>query len=217
MPHCGRGTPRDTFRGDRSHAPRRHGPPPRRRTAVLRRSDASGRAGLRGSGRTAEARTVTRLVRALLALAVVPALVLTAAPAAAAPVQPRGLPAPVDDAYETRIVQLVNAERAAVGLRRLVVSTCADRAAQDWSARMVRTSVFAHRPSLGTLLGSCRASAVGENIASGSISADRMMAMWMASPGHRANVLDPRFTHVGVAAARTATGRTYGTQVFLRQ
>jgi uncharacterized protein YkwD len=81
---------------------------------------------------------------------------------------------------------------------------------------MARTSVFAHRPSLGTVMTGCRASGVGENIAAGAVSADEMMAMWMRSPGHRANILNSRFTHIGVAAATTASGRTYGTQNFLR-
>ena len=125
-------------------------------------------------------------------------------------------PAPLDDAYETRIVQLVNAERVAAGLPRLAVAPCADRFAEDWSATMARTGAFAHRPSLGTLLSACRASAVGENIAYGTVSADQMMAMWMQSPGHRANILSSRFTHLGVGAVQTASGRTYGTQNFLR-
>lgn len=124
--------------------------------------------------------------------------------------------APLDDAYEARIVALVNAERVAAGLPRLAVSSCADRYAEEWSATMARTSVFEHRPSLRTVLTACRASAVAENIAYGAVSADQMMAMWMRSPGHRANVLSSRFTHLGVAAARTATGRVYGTQQFLR-
>ena len=63
----------------------------------------------------------------------------------------------------------------------------------------------------------CRASRVGENIAYGTVSADQMVAMWMRSPGHRANILSSHFTHLGVAAATTATGRTYGTQNFLRR
>jgi uncharacterized protein YkwD len=123
---------------------------------------------------------------------------------------------PVDDAYETRIVQLVNAARTSARLPRLAVSTCADRYAEDWSATMARTSVFAHRPSLGPVLTACRAKLVGENIAYGNVSAEKMMDMWMKSAGHRANVLDPRFTHIGVGTAVTAAGRTYGTQNFLR-
>lgn len=158
---------------------------------------------------------MTRLAHALLALVAAPLIAIPASPAAAAPV-PTPAPAAVDDAYETRIVQLVNAQRAAAGLPRLTVSTCADRFAEGWSATMARTSVFAHRPALRTVMTGCRASGVGENIAYGAVSADRMMSMWMRSPGHRANILSSRFTHIGVAAARTATGRTYGTQNFLR-
>ncbi len=159
----------------------------------------------------------TLLTRTLLALAVLSALAVTASPAAAAPARLAAVAAaPVDDAYEARVVQLVNAHRAAAGLRPLRVSTCADRYAEDWSATMVRTGAFAHRPSLKTVLTACRARSVGENIAYGAVSADQMVAMWMRSPGHRANILSSSFTHIGVGAARTSGGRTYGTQNFLR-
>ena len=134
----------------------------------------------------------------------------TAAPA------PAPAPVPLDDAYEARIVQLVNAHRAAAGLGPLAVSACADRFAEDWSATMARTGAFAHRSDLGSLLSSCSASLVGENIAYGNLTADEMMRMWMDSPGHRANILSTRYTHVGVGAATTAAGRVYGTQNFLR-
>jgi len=171
-----------------------------------------------GSGQEAGAHTVTirnpvgRRRPALLVdrVSFVPSL----ARVVAAPTVPA--PAPVDDAYETRIVQLVNAHRAAAGLAPLRVSACADRYAEDWSATMARTGSFQHRPSLGSVMTACRAVAVGENIASGYVTADRMVAMWMASAGHRANILSSRFTHLGVGAARTASGRTYGTQNFLR-
>ena len=123
--------------------------------------------------------------------------------------------APLDDAFETRVVQLVNVHRTAAGLPRLAVSACADRWAEEWSATMARTKAFQHRPDLRAVMTSCRASAVGENIAYGTVSADQMMAMWMRSPGHRANILSSRFTHIGVGAT-TVGGRTYGTQNFLR-
>ncbi len=172
-----------------------------------------------GAGHSAGAHTVTITNptgprrRALLVdrVGFVPALPRAITPSPSTPP-----PAPVDDAYEARIVELVNAERTAARMPRLTVSTCADRSAEEWSATMARTSVFAHRPSLGTVMTGCRASAVGENIAYGAVSADRMMAMWMASAGHRANILSSRFTHIGVGAVRTAPGRTYGTQNFLR-
>jgi len=39
-----------------------------------------------------------------------------------------------------------------------------------------------------------------ENIARGGVSADRIVAAWMASPGHRTNILDGRLTKIGVDA-----------------
>jgi uncharacterized protein YkwD len=80
---------------------------------------------------------------------------------------------------------------------------------------MASSGALAHRPDLGSLLHSCSASRVGENIAYGNVSADQMVAMWMSSPGHRANILRPEFTHLGVGVARTGSGRVYGTQDFL--
>lgn len=181
-----------------------------RRLAVLRLPGRAWRDHAVGSGHTAGAHTITITNPSRR-----PALLVDRAVFVAA--RPRALAqAPVDDAYEARIVQLVNGARATAGLPRLSVSTCADRFAEDWSATMVRTSAFTHRPSLRTVLSACRARAVGENIAYGAVSADRMMAMWMRSPGHRANILSSRFTHIGVGAARTPAGRTYGTQNFLR-
>ncbi|HBP62693.1 MAG TPA: hypothetical protein DD730_00115, partial [Desulfosporosinus sp.] len=56
----------------------------------------------------------------------------------------------------------------------------------------------------------------GENI-SGNKSVSGSMAALMLSPGHRANILDPRFTHVGVGIAYgSAYGNLY-VQEFLQQ
>ncbi len=55
--------------------------------------------------------------------------------------------------------------------------------------------------------------AAGENISAGYSTLDDVLAAWLASPGHRRNLLDPRFTEFGIAAARVSGGRTsrYGT------
>lgn len=56
----------------------------------------------------------------------------------------------------------------------------------------------------------------GENI-SGNKSVAGSMAALMLSPGHRANILDPRFTHVGVGIAYgSAYGNLY-VQEFLQE
>lgn len=64
-------------------------------------------------------------------------------------------------------------------------------------------------------MSSCGARGVAENVAFGNISAAQMVANGMGSAGHRANILNPALTHLGVGAIQRADGRWYGTQVFL--
>jgi uncharacterized protein YkwD len=116
-------------------------------------------------------------------------------------------------AYVNRIVVLVNAQRAAHGLRPLIVSPCATRYAAPWSTHMAATNTLVHQ-SLYPLL-RCPSQGAGENIAYGNVTADQMMTMWMNSAGHRANILNPRFTRIGVGAVRTTSGRWWGTQDFV--
>jgi uncharacterized protein YkwD len=115
--------------------------------------------------------------------------------------------------YVNRIVALVNAQRAAHGMRALIVSPCATRYAAPWSTHMAATGTLVHQ-SLAPIL-RCPAQAAGENIAYGTMTADQLMAMWMNSAGHRANILNPRFTRIGVGAVRTTTGRWWATQDFV--
>ena len=53
----------------------------------------------------------------------------------------------------------------------------------------------------------------GENVAAGYGSASSVIDAWMGSSGHRANILNPGFTHVGVAVAYSASGTPYWTMV----
>ena len=117
-------------------------------------------------------------------------------------------------AYEDEVFRLVNVERSKAGLRPLLRSTCADGYARTWSQSMARTGTFAHQ-SLTPIMSGCRARGAGENIGYGNVTPAQMMTMWMNSPGHRANVLRASFTHLGVGAAVTSTGRWYVTQDFL--
>jgi uncharacterized protein YkwD len=139
--------------------------------------------------------------------------VATGLPSAQASVVAVPVGSPAATAYVHRIVALVNAQRAAHGLRPLAVSPCATHYAAPWSTHMARTDTLVHQ-SLSPLL-RCPARAAGENIAYGNVSADQMMAMWMNSPGHRANILNPSFTRIGVAAVRTTSGRWWATQDFV--
>jgi uncharacterized protein YkwD len=102
-------------------------------------------------------------------------------------------------AYEARILTLLNGERAKAHLRPVAMIGCADGYANSWAATMARTGNFAHQ-SLTPIMRACAATRAGENIAYGNVSADQMMTMWMNSPGHRANILNPNYTHVGIGA-----------------
>lgn len=54
----------------------------------------------------------------------------------------------------------------------------------------------------------------GENAAMGQADAASVMADWMSSPGHRANILDPKFTRLGCGRATSKDLKTYWFIVF---
>jgi uncharacterized protein YkwD len=54
---------------------------------------------------------------------------------------------------------------------------------------------------------------VGYQYGSGDL-ANRMVEWWKNSDGHRANMLNPQFTEIGVGAARSKSGKYYYCQVF---
>jgi len=126
-------------------------------------------------------------------LALGPAIIVSAPSAEAAP------SAATVARYEARVIWRINVVRAAYHRGRLYGASCPDRYAEGWAAYLSRTHRFYHR-SMYTILYGCRASRVAENLARGSGSADQMVAAWMASPGHRRNILDGRLTRIGVGA-----------------
>lgn len=97
-------------------------------------------------------------------------------------------------------------------------------AAQVHSSDMARQSYFSHQGKDGSEVADravhagYRWSGIGENIAAGQRSADEVMAGWLASPGHCANIMDRWFTEMGSAYALGGGGRDnnhpYWTQVF---
>lgn len=116
--------------------------------------------------------------------------------------------------YADRVLALTNAERTSRGLRALTFSSCAGGFADRWATSLAATGLLSHQ-SLSPILSTCAARSVGENVAFGNVSAQTLVQMWMDSPGHRANILNAGFTHLGVGDTTTSTGRVYGVQVFL--
>jgi uncharacterized protein YkwD len=101
------------------------------------------------------------------------------------------------NSYEVRVVQAVNAQRAAHGLRALSYRSCPDRYAESLATKL-RTSSTIYHQSMGSVLNGCSATRASENIARARTSASGVVRMWMNSSGHRANILDPRVTQIGV-------------------
>jgi uncharacterized protein YkwD len=96
------------------------------------------------------------------------------------------------------------------------------QAALEHSRDMAKKDYFSHRAPGGSLA-SDRASRagyrwqqIGENIAAGQGSAEQVVAGWLASPGHCANIMNPGFTEMGAAYATSkgSAAGSYWTQVF---
>jgi uncharacterized protein YkwD len=106
----------------------------------------------------------------------------------------------------TTLLRAVNHTRAAYGLRPLRLDTNLGRAARAHSAEMLRTNVFSHGDFHGRMVAfHVRGPQAGENLAWGNgryAEASTMIAEWLASPEHRANLLRPGWTRIGIGIAR---------------
>ena len=131
--------------------------------------------------------------------------------------------APQDAADVTaRVLELTNAERQKAGLAPLAASAQLANAAQTYSQVLAATGCFEHTcgpvPNFGdrdAQAGYTGWTAIGENIAAGYPSPEAVVAGWMASPGHRANILSPKYTELGVGVVTGAGSLgTYWTQEF---
>ncbi|AOE83994.1 CAP domain-containing protein [Pseudomonas sp. TCU-HL1] len=91
--------------------------------------------------------------------------------------------------------------------RPLTWSAALGTAAQRHSRSMAERDYFSHNDPNGdspfdrAQAAGYRGRQVGENIAAGQGSPRAAMDSWLASPGHCANLMNPRFTHVGAAYA----------------
>lgn len=121
---------------------------------------------------------------------------------------------------EAEVITLTNAERARAGLRPLAADPHLHSAARAHCADMAARAFYSHTSPEGgqpwdraAAAGSTRRS-IGENIACGQRSPAEVVDGWMNSPGHRANILKPQFTHIGAGFAGGGPAGTYWTQLF---
>ncbi|MFE6967238.1 CAP domain-containing protein [Agromyces sp. NPDC057679] len=101
---------------------------------------------------------------------------------------------------EDEVFSIVNQHRANAGLRNLIRDPTLDAVAREWAEYMTRTGNFDHSSNdwrAARIPGGWQTN--GENIAEGFGTAGSVMEAWMASPGHRQNILQPVYTRVGIA------------------
>ena len=107
---------------------------------------------------------------------------------------------------ERSLLSVVNDVRGDHGLRPLKVDPALARVARSYSVTLIRTDVFTHGAMFERLARSgARGPAFGENLAWGTgpyASARHIVANWMASPAHRANLLRPGWNRIGLGAVK---------------
>lgn len=121
-------------------------------------------------------------------------------------------------AYEQEVIRLVNAIRAENGLKPLSYDWELARVARYKSQDMKDNRYFSHTsPIYGSPFQMIRDFGIsfksaGENIAKGYATPQAVVHGWMNSSGHRANILNPAYTRIGVGYV---AGGNYWTQMFI--
>ncbi|WJE72060.1 CAP domain-containing protein [Bacillus albus] len=120
--------------------------------------------------------------------------------------------------FEQRVVELTNAERTKQGLPALKIDTELSKVARIKSEDMQKNNYFDHNsPTYGSPFDMYKKfgisyTSAGENIAQGQRTPEEVVQAWMNSAGHRANILNNGFTHIGVGYVESGN---YWTQQFI--
>lgn len=121
-------------------------------------------------------------------------------------------------AYEQKVLELTNQERAKNGVPALTLDVELSKVARTKSADMKAKGYFDHNsPTYGSPFDMMKQFGItyksaGENIAMGQRTPEEVVTAWMNSEGHRKNILNASYTHLGVGYV--ADGN-YWTQMFI--
>ena len=117
------------------------------------------------------------------------------------------------------MLTMVNLERKAAGLGSVSECFALNQSALAHSQDMFARDFFAHtnpddespsdRIRLTGYLNKSKSWRTGENIAIGFVDVDSVMAGWMNSPGHRANILSSKFIHLGLGISSLRSESIY--------
>lgn len=120
------------------------------------------------------------------------------------------------------LVQLTNSARREAGLRPLRLDPQLSRMAMWFARHMATTRRYAHEDVRGRGLEARMADfglpwvSIGENIAKGFPTPERVFQGWMESKGHHSNLMNPAFDAIGIGIGVDREGRRYWVQDFLQ-
>ncbi|SDI21338.1 CAP domain-containing protein [Alteribacillus bidgolensis] len=123
--------------------------------------------------------------------------------------------------FEQEVIRLTNEEREKQGLQPLEPYSELSDVARDKSEDMRDAGYFSHNsPNYGSPFDMMDTYGIeyqgaGENIAAGQQSPEQVVEGWMNSEGHRENILNGSFTHIGVGHAEGGSYGNYWTQMFV--
>mgnify|MGYP002585686186 FL=1 len=122
---------------------------------------------------------------------------------------------------QLEVLNLVNKERKANGLKPLTLNKELSNVANIKSRDMIEKGYFDHTsPTYGSPFDMMKKfnisyNTAGENIAMGQKTPSEVMNSWMNSSGHRANILNSTYTELGVGIQKDSNGTIYWTQMFI--
>jgi len=120
---------------------------------------------------------------------------------------------------ELELLDLVNAYRVENGLNALQIIQHVSYKSEEHNNYMITTNTVSHdnfssrKANLEQVVGAVR---VGENVAYGFSTPQATLNAWIASEGHRVNLLG-NYTHYGLSIRENADGRKYYTNIFVKK
>lgn len=140
-----------------------------------------------------------------------------------APAKPSLPPVPAgNSALQSAVLAEVNKERANAGVPALKLHTGVQNVALIKAKDMADNNYFGHdSPTFGgpnKMLDMAGISyrALGENLVAVANTPEMIVAKWMASPGHKANMLSDSYTHTGIGIYSGGSYGLYTVQIFIR-
>jgi uncharacterized protein YkwD len=115
-------------------------------------------------------------------------------------------------------MDLINTYRVSVGLKALIKTNYISYKAEEHNKYMIANNVINHDGfdaryiDIKKVLGS---TGMGENVAFGFTSAKAVVDGWLASPGHKANIVG-NYTHFGISVRPDSAGKKYYTNIFAK-